>query len=80
MAGQNIVVLNTKAAATELLERRSAIYSDRPRSIVADYLGSQLSMPFTRYGKSYVCLAVFRHTKFDVCVDGKTCAVQVMLF
>ncbi|KAE9385572.1 cytochrome P450 [Gymnopus androsaceus JB14] len=54
MAGQHIVVLNTKVAATELLERRSAIYSDRPRSIVGEYLGCQLAMPFARYGKLYV--------------------------
>ncbi|KAJ3849013.1 hypothetical protein EV368DRAFT_23918, partial [Lentinula lateritia] len=38
LAGQHVIVLNTKAAAIELLERRSAIYSDRPKSIVGEYI------------------------------------------
>ncbi|KAJ3991490.1 cytochrome P450 [Lentinula boryana] len=54
MVGQNIIVLNTQAAATELLEQQLAIYSDRPTNVVAEYLGSQLSMPFARYGKTFV--------------------------
>ncbi|KAJ3860711.1 hypothetical protein EV359DRAFT_85051 [Lentinula novae-zelandiae] len=41
LAGQHIVVLNTKAAALELLECRSAIYSDQPKSIVGEYVGWQ---------------------------------------
>lgn len=35
---QNIIVLNSKEAAIELLERRSAIYSHRPRLIMANEL------------------------------------------
>jgi hypothetical protein len=33
MAGQDVLVLNTHAAASDLLERRANIYSDRPRFI-----------------------------------------------
>ena len=33
VAGQGILVLNTHGAATDLLERRGHIYSDRPRMI-----------------------------------------------
>ena len=33
IAGQNILVLNTKKIATDLLDRRGAIYSSRPRFI-----------------------------------------------
>ncbi|KAJ4491086.1 cytochrome P450 [Lentinula lateritia] len=77
MAGQNIVVLNTKAAATELLERRSAIYSDRPRSIVADYLGSQLSMPFTRYGKSWQSMRRAGHAVLNARISGQYQPVQI---
>lgn len=33
--GHPIVVLNSRAAVVDLLERRSALYSDRPRSIFA---------------------------------------------
>ncbi|CAA7268212.1 unnamed protein product [Cyclocybe aegerita] len=34
IVGQQMIVLNTLKAATDLLDRRSAIYSDRPRDIV----------------------------------------------
>lgn len=80
MVGQNTIVLNTKAAAIELLERRSTIYSDRPRFIVAEYLGSQSVMPFTRYGKSYAlrCSLCKLQGLFWLCSsDGRPCVVQV---
>ncbi|KAJ4481259.1 cytochrome P450 [Lentinula aciculospora] len=53
LAGQHVIVLNTKAAATELLDRRSAIYSDRPKSIVGEYVGTELTLPFIRYHKRW---------------------------
>ncbi|KAJ3785301.1 cytochrome P450 [Lentinula aff. detonsa] len=77
MAGQNIVVLNTKAAATELLERRSAIYSDRPRSIVAEYLGSELAMPFTRYGKPWQSMRRACHAVLNARISTQYQPVQV---
>ncbi|KAF9074345.1 cytochrome P450 [Rhodocollybia butyracea] len=52
-AGQNVVLLNTKEVANELLDRRSANYSDRPNNIVANYLGGLLVLPLTRYGKRW---------------------------
>ena len=33
VAGQGVLVLNTRGAAADLLERRGHIYSDRPRMI-----------------------------------------------
>lgn len=36
LAGQNAIVLNTHKVAFEVLDKRSAIYSDRPRMIVID--------------------------------------------
>ena len=33
IAGENILILNTKKAAADLLDRRGAIYSSRPRFI-----------------------------------------------
>ncbi|KAJ3820526.1 cytochrome P450 [Lentinula raphanica] len=53
LAGQNFVVLNTRATALELLGRRSANYSDRPASVVADILGQSTCLPFTKYGKQW---------------------------
>ncbi|KAF9058824.1 hypothetical protein BDP27DRAFT_1181074, partial [Rhodocollybia butyracea] len=37
LAGQNVVVLNTKEVANELMDRRSTNYSDRPKTIVGEY-------------------------------------------
>ena len=39
-AGQPIVVCNSLKSAYELLERRSGIYSDRPRFIMAQEISS----------------------------------------
>ncbi|KAH9049790.1 cytochrome P450 [Lactarius deliciosus] len=50
-AGQPIVVLNTQKAAADLLDRRSGIYSDRPRNIVAaQILCGGLAVVFQNYG------------------------------
>ncbi|KAH9028791.1 cytochrome P450 [Lactarius hengduanensis] len=49
--GQHIVVLNTQKAAADLLDRRAAIYSDRPRSIVAgEILCGSLAIPLQTCG------------------------------
>ncbi|KAH9888994.1 cytochrome P450 [Cubamyces lactineus] len=39
LLGQSVVVLETYEAAIELLEKRSANYSDRPRSVMAELVG-----------------------------------------
>ena len=50
-AGQGIVVLNTQKTAADLLDRRAAIYSDRPRNIVAaQILCGGLAITFQNYG------------------------------
>ena len=47
VAGKIVVVLNSRKAAIDLLERRSAIYSDRPRMIVAfEMITGGLLFPF----------------------------------
>jgi len=49
-AGQPIVVCNSLRAAFELLERRSANYSDRPRLIMAqEILNGGLMFPLMNY-------------------------------
>jgi len=48
--GQSIVVLNSQRVAEDLLDRRAAIYSDRPRCIVAcDMMSDGLFFGFTGY-------------------------------
>jgi hypothetical protein len=49
--GQPIIVFNSLKSASELLDRRANIYSDRPRLIVAhEVLGGSLFTAFMRYG------------------------------
>ncbi|KDR82192.1 hypothetical protein GALMADRAFT_276748 [Galerina marginata CBS 339.88] len=50
-AGQPVIVVGTAKAAADLLERRSAIYSDRPRFIMAtEILTGGMNLAFARYG------------------------------
>ncbi|KAI0946483.1 hypothetical protein AcW1_009933 [Taiwanofungus camphoratus] len=49
--GQGLVFLNTSDAAVDLLEKRGAIYSDKPGLIMAGELcGCENMVAFTRYG------------------------------
>lgn len=66
LAGQHVLVLGNNKVASDLLDRRAAIYSDRPRFIVAcGMLSEGLFFTFTRYGDMYVeCFAI-------LCEDSK---------
>ncbi|KAI0772523.1 cytochrome P450 [Trametes elegans] len=49
--GQGLLFLNTQEAATDLLEKRGAIYSDKPPLVMAgDLCGCENMVAFTRYG------------------------------
>ncbi|THU93096.1 cytochrome P450 [Dendrothele bispora CBS 962.96] len=51
LAGQPIIVLNTKKVAVDLLEHRATNYSSRPRFIVAgEYLNGGCNMVLVGYG------------------------------
>lgn len=56
-----MIVLNTHKAATDLLEKRASIYSDRPRHIVASELMSgELLLGFMHFDDRYkVSMLVF---------------------
>ena len=45
LAGQGILVLNTNKVAVDLLDRRGAIYSDRPRFIVSLGINASSILP-----------------------------------
>ena len=50
-AGQPMVVMNSHKVARDLLDRRSRIYSDRPRNIVAgDIMTGGLLFAFSHFG------------------------------
>jgi hypothetical protein len=52
-AGQPIVVLNSRKVAADLLDRRAAIYSDRPRNIVAlDIMSRGLLFALSHYNEA----------------------------
>ncbi|KAJ7083084.1 cytochrome P450 [Mycena belliarum] len=48
IAGQDAIVLGSHKVAADLLDRRSAIYSDRPRNIVTRILTGDLVFAFTQ--------------------------------
>ncbi|PSR77908.1 hypothetical protein PHLCEN_2v7650 [Hermanssonia centrifuga] len=54
VAGQAVIVLNSFDTVTDLLDRRSSIYSDRPRSIMAgEILGGGIILAFMGYGERW---------------------------
>jgi cytochrome P450 len=53
-AGQEVVVCGTAKTAADLLERRAATYSDRPRFIMAtEILTGGMNLAFARYGERW---------------------------
>ncbi|PSR75211.1 hypothetical protein PHLCEN_2v9252 [Hermanssonia centrifuga] len=51
MAGQPLIILNTQEVVTDLLDRRSAIYADRPHFVmVNDVLCGGMNLGFMPYG------------------------------
>ncbi|KAJ8690632.1 hypothetical protein PTI98_012043 [Pleurotus ostreatus] len=54
LLGKEMIILNTLQAARDLLEKRSAIYSDRPRSVLLEELmGWQDATTNMRYGPRF---------------------------
>ncbi|KAJ6529208.1 cytochrome P450 [Mycena capillaripes] len=51
--GQSIIVLDTQKAASDLLDKRSSKYSDRPEFPLYDILGWTEVLGFARYGKRF---------------------------
>ncbi|OSD06672.1 CyP450 monooxygenase [Trametes coccinea BRFM310] len=51
--GQTIVIVSSVEAAVDLLDKRSAIYSDRQASVLADMIGWTWNLAFKRYGDDW---------------------------
>ena len=51
IAGQSCVALDSLKAVTELLERRSLIYSDRPSLPMNDLIGLDFAVAIVQYGR-----------------------------
>ncbi|KAI0340696.1 cytochrome P450 [Trametopsis cervina] len=52
--GKTIVVLNSEKAASELLDQRSAIYSDRPSFPIFERIGWKDGVTFLPYGPEFI--------------------------
>ena len=77
--GKGILVINSKRVAMDLLEKRSNIYSDRPRFISAGGILTQnLSFLLTGYGDLYVIRSsAIYHCSFFT--DGAAFVVQLLM-
>ncbi|KAJ8693265.1 hypothetical protein PTI98_010503 [Pleurotus ostreatus] len=51
--GRSIIVLDSHQVAIDLLEKRSALYSDRPRFLVFDLMGWDPDVVFMSYGQRF---------------------------
>ncbi|KAJ6555591.1 cytochrome P450 [Mycena vulgaris] len=52
--GRNIIVLNSQQAATDLLDKRGANYSDRPKMVIIELMGWWPTLVFLPYGKLFL--------------------------
>ncbi|KAF9557275.1 cytochrome P450 [Agrocybe pediades] len=77
MAGQPIVVLSTFKTTADLLDRRSNLYSDRPRLIMAsEILTGGIFMVFARYGTVWRKMRRAGHEGFNFRAAEKYKPVQ----
>ncbi|KAF9553881.1 cytochrome P450 [Agrocybe pediades] len=63
--GRRLFVLNSREAAVELFEKRSAIYSERPRRPMADMCGFGKALLFQPYGHSSRKTRKLLHTELS---------------
>ncbi|KAI0076588.1 cytochrome P450 [Panus rudis PR-1116 ss-1] len=64
--GTKIVILNSLEASTELLDKRSSIYSDRPHmTMLYDLIGFHWTMAFNRYGERWRDMRRAFHQEFN---------------
>ncbi|KAJ7629458.1 cytochrome P450 [Mycena polygramma] len=69
VAGTSIVVLNTIEAATDLLDKRSSIYSSRPRMVMAkELVGWDAVFMILPYGKEWRASRRLFHSVFQTSV------------
>ncbi|KAF8557325.1 cytochrome P450 [Imleria badia] len=63
LLGSDVIVLNSRSDATELLERRSQIYSDRPFIATVEPYGHDCNVGLARYGPYWrLCRRIIHQT------------------
>ncbi|KAI0071338.1 cytochrome P450 [Panus rudis PR-1116 ss-1] len=76
--GTNIVVLNSLEAATELLDKRSSIYSDRPHmTMIEDLVGYRWMVSFVKYGEHWRNMRRAFHQEFNQVAIQRFRPIQV---
>ncbi|KAF7372855.1 Cytochrome P450 [Mycena sanguinolenta] len=66
-AGTSIVVLSSMEAVKELFEKRSALYSDRPRMpMLVELMEWDFAIPLMKYGDRWRCHRKMFHEVFNV--------------
>jgi len=65
VAGQNLVYLNTCETAVDLLEKRSALYSDRTQTPMAKLMGVEQILTILRYGDDWRLSRRMFHQEFN---------------
>ncbi|KAI0821232.1 cytochrome P450 [Irpex lacteus] len=70
LLGQPVLVVNNHQVATDLLERRSSIYSDRPRTVMVNEILTQ-GMDFMRYGDRWRRVRRASHSNFNATAAKK---------
>ncbi|KAG6836263.1 hypothetical protein H0H93_009664 [Arthromyces matolae] len=78
MLGQPTVVLNSVEAAVDLLEKRSATYSDRPPFRLFEILAWNHTLTFTRYGKPFQRYRKFFQEYFKPSMISSHHPIQVL--
>ncbi|KAH9944416.1 CyP450 monooxygenase [Epithele typhae] len=77
LLGQPVIVLNSAEAVTDLLERRSAIYSDRYHSTVVDMIGWDWNVALMCYGTRWRQIRRSLHEHFHQSASRKFQPAQV---
>ncbi|KAH9979952.1 cytochrome P450 [Lactifluus volemus] len=77
-AGQPMIILNSPKVAADLLDRRAAIYSDRPPLIVAsEIMCGGLLFPFCRYGDVWRRMRKIANERFSKESVKQFCETQM---
>ncbi|KAI0764639.1 cytochrome P450 [Fomes fomentarius] len=75
--GNGILVLNSTKAITDLLEKRAAVYSDRPNfTVVGELMGLNQSMPLLPYGEEWRLQRKLAHAALSPSEVKKYCTIQ----
>ncbi|KAI0796821.1 cytochrome P450 [Abortiporus biennis] len=77
IATRRMVILNSAKACTDLLEKRSHIYSDRPYSAINDLLGLDFLLVFQGYNKKWRSQRKLFHEHFNSVVSPRYASEQV---